>query len=154
MAGAGPRPRTARLAGGEAIATLTQLVYSSRPFGYDQSTLDGILLGARRCNRRDGITGALVCRHDLYLQMLEGPDDAVRAAYGRIRRDDRHVDVVLRTSAAVTDRMFAGWAMRHDPARSWLWSPEAVAEGILDREEAGAFLRVFQTVAASPRDEE
>ena len=41
---------------------LTQLIYTSRPFGFDAHTLDDILLGARRNNERDGITGALVCR--------------------------------------------------------------------------------------------
>jgi hypothetical protein len=36
-----------------------QLIYASRPFGYDELTLVGILASARRNNERDGITGAL-----------------------------------------------------------------------------------------------
>ena len=39
-----------------------QLIYSSRPFGYDDLALTGILSTARRNNLRDGITGALICR--------------------------------------------------------------------------------------------
>lgn len=46
--------------------------------------------------------------------------------------------------------MFARWAMRYDPARSWLWSPDAIAGGALDRAGKGTFLRVFETVAAAP----
>ena len=74
---------------------LTQLIYTSRPFGFDANTLDDILLGARRNNERDGITGALVCRADLYVQMLEGERAAVTATFGRILRDERHVEVTL-----------------------------------------------------------
>ena len=70
-----------------------QLIYSSQPFGYDSTTLQTILNDARRCNTRDGISGALVCRHDIYVQLLEGSEEAVHAAYMRISRDDRHVGV-------------------------------------------------------------
>ena len=58
---------------------LTQLIYTSRPFGFEAETLDDILISARRHNREDGITGALICRADLFLQLLEGPDSEVRA---------------------------------------------------------------------------
>ena len=37
--------------------------------------------------------GALICRDDLFLQMLEGPEAVVEAIYGRIVRDDRHLEV-------------------------------------------------------------
>jgi hypothetical protein len=52
--------------------TLFRAVYSSRPFGFDSAILNGILVDARRSNERDGITGALICRGDIYLQWLEG----------------------------------------------------------------------------------
>ena len=55
------------------MTDLIQLIYSSRPFGFDEATLNGILMFARRNNPREAITGALICRHDLYLQLLEGP---------------------------------------------------------------------------------
>jgi hypothetical protein len=42
----------------------TQLIYTSRPFGFDAGTLDDILISARRHNRANGITGALICRAD------------------------------------------------------------------------------------------
>jgi len=44
-----------------------QAIYSSQPLGFDSAILSGILLDARRCNTRDGITGALICRADIYL---------------------------------------------------------------------------------------
>jgi hypothetical protein len=41
---------------------LFRAIYSSRPFGFDEGILNGILTDARRANQRDGITGALICR--------------------------------------------------------------------------------------------
>ena len=67
--------------GSHALTDLIQLIYSSKPFGFDEATLSEILLTARRNNERDGITGALICRRDLYLQLLEGPQAAVEARY-------------------------------------------------------------------------
>ena len=53
--------------------TLFRAVYSSRPFGFDSAILNGILVDARRSNERDGITGALICRGDIYLPVARGP---------------------------------------------------------------------------------
>ena len=58
---------------------LFRATYTSQPFGFDAGILGGILLDARRSNLRDGITGALICRADIYLQWQEGPEDQVRA---------------------------------------------------------------------------
>jgi hypothetical protein len=115
------------------MTDLIQLLYVSKPFGYDAPTLGAILIDARRCNARDGITGALVCRHDAYLQLLEGPADVVKAAYQRIIRDDRHANVVELVNQAVTERMFGEWAMLHDPETSWVWSRDEIEDGVLDR---------------------
>ena len=127
---------------------LMQLVYASRPFGFDQAMLDGILLDARRCNDRDDITGALIARGDLYLQLLEGPQDKVLAAYERIRNDDRHVEVTPLLRRRVSERMFPGWAMRDDPAQSWVWSIEAVRGGAVERATEDEVLGFFERLAA------
>jgi hypothetical protein len=95
--------------------------------------LNGILADARRCNERDDVTGALICRADLYLQLLEGPEAAVRGAFARIVGDDRHLEPVCLVSAPVERRLFPGWAMRDDPARSWMWTQEEVAAGAVAR---------------------
>lgn len=128
--------------------TMIQLVYSSRPFGFDNAMLAGILLGARRNNVRDGITGALICRADLYLQMLEGRQAEVEAAYGKISRDDRHCDVVQRVSRPIKARMFGGWAMHDDPASDGVWSVRDVDQGALDRAGEAGFIAAFEKVRA------
>ncbi len=130
------------------MTDLIQLIYSSKPFGFDEAALNGILMIARRNNPRDAITGALICRHDLYLQLLEGPEAAVEARYVRIARDDRHLEVVKRVSRPVTERMFPNWAMRDDPARSWMWTAREVDQGALDRASPADFISVFSRLAA------
>jgi hypothetical protein len=130
---------------------LIHLVYASRPFGYDEASLRGILMDARRCNVRDGITGALICRDDLFLQMLEGPEDKVAATFARIRRDDRHVEVQLLLAEAIApeDRLFGQWAMRDDPAQSWIWSRDAVRAGAPGLAGEAEVLAIFASLAAT-----
>ncbi|MEM8629748.1 MAG: BLUF domain-containing protein [Pseudomonadota bacterium] len=122
-------------------------MYSSRPFGYDQATLGGILLDARRCNARDNITGALVCRQDVYIQMLEGPRAKVSETYDRIRKDERHVEVKLQFFGETSARLFEKWAMLHDPAKSWLWSTSEINQGILDSAGVAAFKQLFRDLS-------
>jgi len=128
--------------------TLKRLIYASRPFGYDNLTLDGILYTARTNNVRDGITGSLVCREDIFLQLLEGPGTAVDAAFERIRRDNRHTDVLLLTTDRVDARLFPDWAMRHDPARSWMWSPAEVDQGAVARASPDEVVGVFSRIVS------
>ena len=132
---------------------MKQLIYWSQPFGFDSAMLGGILLSARRNNRRDGVSGALVCRHNIYLQLIEGPEAAIDALYARILRDDRHLDVRPLWSGTVDVRMFPDWDMLDDPARSWMWSAAEVADDALERATVDEVRGVFERVAretASP----
>lgn len=140
-------------AGVTVIPELTQLIYASQPFGYDVAILSSILSNARRCNERDDITGALVCRHDIYLQLLEGPAEQVTAAYTRICRDDRHVGVNLLISRQVSTRMFGDWAMLHDPAKSLIWTQDEIAAGVLDQMPPAGIVAMFESVARNARPE-
>lgn len=125
-----------------------QLIYTSQPFGFDGAALAAILVASRHNNIRDGLTGALVCRHDIYLQLLEGPAAAIDAAFDRIARDDRHLDVTCVYASAAGDRLFPRWAMLDDPARSWLWSPAEVADGAVGAAPPEAVRGVFERIVA------
>ncbi|MGY6627137.1 MAG: BLUF domain-containing protein [Oceanicaulis sp.] len=124
-------------------------IYSSRPFGFDNGILRGVLMDARRCNDRDGVTGALICRADIYLQWLEGPEEAVRRTLERIKRDDRHLEVRLHVAEPAPERVFGEWAMLHDPATSWIWTQEDVTAGAAERatpeEVTSFFLKLRDT---------
>ena len=130
------------------ITDLIQVIYASQPFGYDEAMLAGILLDARKHNLRNGITGALVCRHDIYLQLLEGPAEQVNATVARIERDDRHVNLNVLLSEAIDTRMFGEWAMLHDPAKTVIWSDMEIADGIMDRVLPAEIKAVFASLSA------
>jgi len=132
--------------------TCSQLIYASQPFGLDEMDLAGILTSARFHNKRNGITGSLICRRDLFLQILEGEAEAVESTYARILRDGRHVDAKRIWFGEAPERMFAAWDMRHDPMRSWMWSREEVKAGAVRRASAEEALGVFRRVAAEPAE--
>jgi Sensors of blue-light using FAD len=130
--------------------SLIQLIYASRPFGYDDLALNGILSSARRHNAKDGITGSLICREDLFVQMLEGPEDKVQNTFARIERDDRHTDITNVVTFNIEQRLFPDWAMRHDPATSWMWTREQVTAGAIERATPDDIRALFARLAAEP----
>jgi hypothetical protein len=127
-----------------------QLIYASQPFGYDELMLAGILSSARRNNKTNDITGALICREDLFMQILEGPRDAVTTTFSRILQDDRHVDVVNLWSGDMEARLFPDWSMRHDPARSWMWTMKEVENGAIGRATTAEIRGIFERLAREP----
>jgi hypothetical protein len=94
---------------------LQSLVYmssASTPFGDDD--LDEVLAHARERNTADGLTGLLVHRNGRFMQLLEGPYDAVLSTYQRILADDRHGDVRLLAEESIHTRRFPEWSMAYD----------------------------------------
>jgi Sensors of blue-light using FAD len=128
---------------------LIQLIYISEPFGFDEAMLAGILVQARRNNPALGITGCLVCRNDLYLQLLEGEGDAIEPLYARIAADDRHLAVTRLANIPVSERLFPDWAMRDDPAQSWLWNADAVAHGAARTASPAELQAIFGRIAGT-----
>jgi hypothetical protein len=123
---------------------LSHIIYASRPFGFDQAMLNGILADARRHNPRIGVTGALICRADLYLQLLEGEEAALETLYRGIAGDDRHDEVTRLVSGRIEKRLFPAWSMRDDPARSWMWTEKEVAAGAIERANSSDIVAIFE----------
>ena len=78
--------------------TVTRLCYRSTPnFATMTQSLDAeierLLAIARRNNKRDGITGALLIAGTTFFQMIEGPRSCVMRTFTRIQDDPRHVDL-------------------------------------------------------------
>lgn len=128
---------------------MKRLIYQSQPFGFDRAILLGILSQARRNNSRDDITGALVCRHDVYIQLVEGPAAAIDALYAKIMVDDRHSDVEMLVSDTVGQRLFPGWEMLHDEWPSLFWSPEEVVDGAIEAATPAELVHVFTRLSVA-----
>ncbi|MDI1296127.1 MAG: BLUF domain-containing protein [bacterium] len=65
-------------------------------------------------NSRDDVTGLLLFNSKRFLQILEGPRDAVERIFARIYDDPRHRAVVKLRERTIADREFGRWAMAFD----------------------------------------
>ena len=122
---------------------IMQLVYCSQPFGYSLEILSAILIASRANNKKQGITGALICRSDIYLQLLEGPEQLVKSTYEVIQKDDRHVNINHLLDRPCEKRLFPAWAMKDDPVKTWMWSREDVSNGIVESLSKDEVVEVF-----------
>jgi len=62
-------------------------------------------------NTQSRITGILLYKDDRFMQSLEGPESAVKAAFGRISKDPRHYGIVVLIKETVKERHFPAWPM-------------------------------------------
>jgi hypothetical protein len=88
---------------------MLQLVYIST--ATKGASCADILRTSRRNNGRDSITGLLYADGVRFMQALEGPADAVEAAYQRIKADPRHRAPVILSRRDVDAREFGDWEM-------------------------------------------
>ncbi|CAN5408672.1 hypothetical protein BH09PSE1_BH09PSE1_30190 [soil metagenome] len=102
-------------------ATLERLVYESTATGTTGSLLNlATVLGASQANNaRRGLTGALAAHADRYVQVVEGPREALDALLTRLAGDPRHRDIRILDRRPIAARVFADWSMaspRFNPA--------------------------------------
>lgn len=92
---------------------LERLVYESTATGTTASigNLAVILAESQRNNDREGLTGALAAHRDRYIQVVEGPAQALDALLRRLECDPRHRDVVLLGREPIETRLFGRWSM-------------------------------------------
>ena len=92
-----------------------QLMYvSTASWKMDGGDLNAILDRSRINNRRLGVTGLLLHLDHGFLQILEGPEDAVLEIFARVERDHRHIGVHILVQRDVSERLFGEWNMGFD----------------------------------------
>jgi hypothetical protein len=94
---------------------LQRLIYASRWSDPTRTDMDQVVAEVidRSCanNRLRGVTGLLLFHRGWFLQVLEGPLEAVDDTFDRIRRDDRHTDIRTVADLPVAARAFGDWTM-------------------------------------------
>lgn len=93
-------------------ASLLQLVYISTA-AQDITTqdIDRILVKARIFNAQQRITGLLLYKEGLFLQVLEGDADAVLKLYDHICKNALHHGVRMLSQKIISKREFGFWSM-------------------------------------------
>jgi hypothetical protein len=95
------------------MLTNISLIYvSTATAGVDTQVLQQIASVNTRNNVAEGITGALLFHRGQFIQVLEGPRDAVSRCMQRIMCDERHHDVQLMRCDVVQERQFWEWSNR------------------------------------------
>ena len=100
------------------LEEIKHVIYISRPTHFDHIVLDDILTTSRSNNPQNKITGNLIFHSDLFLQMLEGPLEAINNLYNKILSDSRHDDIVKLRDSEFPKRLFSSWAMKNDGYQS------------------------------------
>jgi hypothetical protein len=70
-----------------------------------------ILATARRRNKEDNITGALLFTASGFAHVLEGPREVLERTFDRINDDPRHADVTALSFTPTERRSFPDWSM-------------------------------------------
>jgi len=109
---------------------LHQVLYRSQALQpLDEAQLQDLLEQSRPSNYAQGITGLLCHSQGHFLQLLEGPPEAVHTLYTKIRADRRHHQIVTLRDRPTPQRGFAEWRMAFVPvdAPAFYWLGSALA---------------------------
>jgi hypothetical protein len=120
--------------------SLYQIMYISSAHGeVTPGECGAIARAAAVQNRKFDVTGLLLFNSRRFIQVLEGPREAVEGVYDRICLDERHRGVVKLREATIDAREFGDWGMAYDdPAQPSASLKDKVA-ALLER--AGASTR-------------
>lgn len=111
---------------------LSTLIYRSRLSpGCDAPALQQIVAKAQARNAALKITGILLFDGDYFLQVLEGPDEAVRRVYASICRDPRHYNLVELMRDYAPGRRFGNLGMELFDLRHY--ARDSILDAVLEK---------------------
>lgn len=89
-----------------------QLIYiSSAVDNFSEEELPALLTTARTNNETLDITGMLLFHERSFIQVLTGPEQAVKSVYKKVEKDPRHENPRILSQGIVTERSFEDWSM-------------------------------------------
>ncbi|WP_238368018.1 BLUF domain-containing protein [Mesobacterium pallidum] len=92
--------------------SLCRLLYiSSAVRDFDTEEVQVLAANARARNAANDLTGLLIYHDGSFLQVLEGPSEAVQASYARISHNWRHKNPTVLLREEVADRVFPEFSM-------------------------------------------
>jgi uncharacterized membrane protein (DUF373 family) len=76
-----------------------------------KQAFETLLEECRHNNSMIGITGMLLYGNKTFIQVLEGPEDAVESIFKKIQQDPRHTDVKVIQKKILQRREYSDWSM-------------------------------------------
>lgn len=93
---------------------LYELIYRSDAKGnIEENDIQDILNTARSFNEANNITGCLLFNNNQFLQLLEGEFNLLMELYERIKKDQRHENLVLLHMRETEYRIYPNWTMAY-----------------------------------------
>ncbi len=132
-----------------------QTVYiSTATKKFNEATdIDGILKVAHVFNKTQNITGMLVYKAGIFLQLLEGPEKEVESLMSKISKDERHSNVKILLKQKDNPRLFGDWTMGYrklqevelDEINKFLdWNKMFEVSAVITNENILKLLKVFR----------
>ena len=78
---------------------------------FSEEELIQLLETSRQNNAKIGVTGMLLYKDGNFMQLIEGPEEAVRALHAKISIDPRHRGLITLLQGHQENREFQDWAM-------------------------------------------
>lgn len=130
------------------MVQLSECIYQSRSLISPHSVdLLDIERAALRNNPDFDITGCLYIDATFFVQLLEGPDPALQELLASLRRDRRHIGMLILRERAITERRFADWPMMLLDGCAKLPAPETTFRADdLQAAERGDATRLLQQI--------
>ena len=126
---------------------LKHIIYSSRPVGFEEKTVEQILSSSRKNNPSVEVTGLLIYSADLYLQLLEGPTNAVEQTFNKIKSDTRHDNIRMLKESFTNRRIFASWTMRQQDLGIMMWDEYDLKNGLVENFSPSQAFNVFNNLS-------
>jgi hypothetical protein len=102
----------------EASQLHTILYLSTAAVKFTPEMLEDLLQQSRMKNAAHGITGLLLYRDGCFMQLIQGPVEAVRSLYASILRDPRHTEITTLQDERCNRPDFPDWSMGFRDLRS------------------------------------
>ncbi|QXP59637.1 BLUF domain-containing protein [Olleya sp. HaHaR_3_96] len=89
-----------------------RIIYTSQSTKqFNKRDLLDLLHDSRAFNTMDNISGVLMHKNGLFLQIIEGKSKDLENLIERLRRDTRHNNLKIIDDQSIEDRTFANWSM-------------------------------------------
>ena len=126
---------------------LRRVIYVSEKVGSSEQDVAEIVKASAQNNPSKDITGCLVDGQNSFLQILEGPSDAIKGLYKTISEDSRHTNVTRLYDELVGTRLFSDWSMKSDNYNQIEWGDPSLNAGNFLNISADAAKNIFTRIS-------